>query len=86
LDALTRATLQQELLRLKARLRKTILFVTHDIFEALTLGDRIAVLHEGHLEQVGSRDEILTSPKTQFVRDLFAKPAAQLHLLTNPPT
>ncbi|MBW1801591.1 MAG: ATP-binding cassette domain-containing protein [Deltaproteobacteria bacterium] len=78
LDALTRETLQQELLNLKTQLKKTIIFVTHDIFEALILGDRIAVLHEGRLEQVGTRKEILTSPATDFVKDLFAKPARQL--------
>lgn len=78
LDALTRDTLQQELLALKKRLKKTIIFVTHDIFEALTLGDRIAVLHAGRLEQIGTRDEMLRKPATNFVRDLFAKPAQQL--------
>lgn len=81
LDALTRDALQQELLNLKKRLGKTILFVTHDIFEALALGDRIAVMHDGRIEQVGSRETILSAPKTPFVRDLFAKPAAQLSLL-----
>ncbi|MCG8466644.1 MAG: ATP-binding cassette domain-containing protein [Gemmatimonadetes bacterium] len=78
LDALTRDALQQELLTLKRRLNKTVVFVTHDIFEALTLGDRIAVLHGGHLEQVGTREEILAHPATEFVRDLFGKPAQQL--------
>ncbi len=78
LDALTRDTLQQELLRLKAQLHKTIVFVTHDIFEALTIADRIAILHEGRLEQIGTKDEVLSTPDTPFVRDLFAKPAKQL--------
>jgi len=78
LDALTRDTLQQELVTLKQRLNKTIVFVTHDIFEALTLGDRIAVLHAGHLQQVGTKEEILQNPATDFVRELFAKPAQQL--------
>ena len=78
LDALTRDTLQKELLRLKERLRKTIVFVTHDIVEAMVLADRIAVMHEGEVEQVGSQDEILNHPATSFVRDLFAKPAEQL--------
>ncbi|MBD3161003.1 MAG: ATP-binding cassette domain-containing protein, partial [Candidatus Eisenbacteria bacterium] len=78
LDALTRDTLQQELLAMKSKLGKTILFVTHDIFEALTLGDRIAVLHAGRLEQVGTGREILNRPATDFVRDLVAKPAQQL--------
>ena len=78
LDALTRDTLQQEVLRLKERLGKTIVFVTHDIFEALTLADRIAVMHEGRLEQVGTKEEILAEPATEFVRGLFEKPANQL--------
>ncbi len=78
LDALTRDTLQQEILSLKDRLRKTIVFVTHDIFEALTLGDRIAVLHEGQLQQIGTPDEIVGHPATPYVRQLFAKPAKQL--------
>jgi osmoprotectant transport system ATP-binding protein len=78
LDALTRDTLQQELLSLKQRLRKTIVFVTHDIFEALTIGDRIAVLHEGELQQVGTSEEVLGRPASPFVRELFEKPAKQL--------
>jgi osmoprotectant transport system ATP-binding protein len=78
LDALTRDTLQQELMALKARLKRTIVFVTHDIFEALTLGDRIAILHQGQLQQIGTKREILRNPATEFVRDLFAKPAQQL--------
>lgn len=78
LDALTRDTLQHELLTLKKQLKKTIIFVTHDIFEALLMGDRIAILHEGHLEQMGTKKEILSTPATPFVRDLFAKPARQL--------
>jgi osmoprotectant transport system ATP-binding protein len=78
LDALTRDVLQQELISLKTRLRKTIVFVTHDLFEALALGDRIAVLHEGGLEQVGTKEEVMNSPASAFVHDLFAKPARQL--------
>jgi len=78
LDALTREALQQELLTLKKQLKKTIVFVTHDLHEALLLGDRIAILHEGYLQQLGTRKEVLDSPATEFVRDLFAKPARQL--------
>ena len=81
LDAITRDVLQQELLRIKRELGKTIVFVTHDIFEALTLADRIAVMHDGRLEQVGTKREILAKPATGFVRDLFSKPRAQLELL-----
>ena len=78
LDALTRETLQQELINLKKKLKKTIVFVTHDIFEALLLGDRVAILHQGKLQQIGTKQEVLAKPATEFVRDLFAKPAKQL--------
>jgi osmoprotectant transport system ATP-binding protein len=80
-DALTRDGLQQELLDLKARIRKTIIFVTHDIFEALRIADRIAVMHNGKTEQIGPPETILKQPATPFVRDLFGKPAEQLKLL-----
>ncbi len=78
LDALTRDTLQKEVLELKRRLGKTILFVTHDIFEALALGDRIGVMHEGDLHQIGTKEELLNRPATDFVRDLFGRPREQL--------
>jgi osmoprotectant transport system ATP-binding protein len=78
LDALTRQSLQSEVLRLKAKLAKTIVFVTHDIIEAFLLGDRIGVCNEGRLEQVGTRRELLKSPATDFVRDLLARPLQQL--------
>jgi osmoprotectant transport system ATP-binding protein len=78
LDPVTRETLQQEMLAIKSRLKKTIVFVTHDIFEALTLGDRIAVLHDGNVEQVGTKEELLQHPSTTVVKDLFSRPARQL--------
>jgi osmoprotectant transport system ATP-binding protein len=81
LDALTRRTLQQELAALNQRVRKTIVFVTHDILEALLLGDRLAVMHEGRLEQLAPKEEVLARPASCFVRDLFAEPIKQLDLL-----
>ena len=78
LDAITRDSLQQELKSLSKRLGKTTVFVTHDIFEALTLADRIAVLHEGRLQQVDTPQKVLADPATPFVRELFEKPARQL--------
>lgn len=78
LDAVTRDELQQQLLALKERISKTIVFVTHDILEALTLADRIAVLHKGNLEQMGTKEEIAKRPATPFVRDLFGRSATQL--------
>jgi osmoprotectant transport system ATP-binding protein len=77
-DAVTRELLQQELLNIKKRLNKTVVFVTHDIFEAFTLADRIAVLHEGLLQQVGTKEEIIASPATEFVENLLMKPKKQL--------
>jgi len=77
-DAVTRELLQQELLKLKKQLNKTIVFVTHDIFEAFTLADRIAILHEGRLQQVGTKEEIISSPETEFVEKLLMKPKKQL--------
>ncbi len=77
-DAVTRELLQQELLKLKKQLDKTIVFVTHDIFEAFTLADRIAILHEGRLQQVGTKEEIISSPETEFVEKLLMKPKKQL--------
>ncbi len=78
LDAVTRDTLQQELIRLKAALNKTIVFVTHDIFEAFILADRIAIVDNGVLQQVGSRQEIITAPATRFVEKLLDAPRRQL--------
>jgi osmoprotectant transport system ATP-binding protein len=73
LDAITRDSLQQEFLDLKQHLNKTIIFVTHDIVEAVTLGHRIAILHKGRLEQIGTPEEIMVNPATDFVKELFAK-------------
>ena len=78
LDPVTRETLQEEMLAIKSHLGKTIVFVTHDIFEALTLGDRIAVLNRGNVEQVGTKEELLQNPGTDVVRELFSRPAKQL--------
>ncbi|NLT69380.1 MAG: ATP-binding cassette domain-containing protein [Verrucomicrobiaceae bacterium] len=78
LDGITRERLQDEVRRLKGDLGKTILLVTHDLFEALALGDRIGVMHEGRLEQAGPARELLSAPATPFVEELFKKPARQL--------
>jgi osmoprotectant transport system ATP-binding protein len=68
LDPITRARLQQEFLRLQAELRKTVVFVTHDIEEAVLMGDRIAVLRQGGvLEQYDTPAQVLGRPGTDFV-------------------
>jgi len=70
LDAITRARMQDELLRIQRDVHKTILFVSHDIEEAFKLGDMIAVLHEGHLMQLGTPVELLAKPNNDYVRKL----------------
>ena len=71
-DPIVRAHLQDELLGLQKRLRKTIALVTHDIDEAIKLGDRVAILSEGgHLEQYGSPSDILRDPANAFVADFL---------------
>ena len=70
LDAITRARLQDELLRIQRDVRKTILFVSHDIEEAFKLGDQIAVLSEGKLMQLGTPVDLLANPADEFVRKL----------------
>jgi osmoprotectant transport system ATP-binding protein len=68
LDPITRARLQHELLRIQHELRKTIVFVTHDIDEAILLGDRIAILREGGvLAQYDTPDSLLAHPADAFV-------------------
>ena len=78
-DPIVRTELQRELLHLQARLGKTIVFVTHDIDEALLLGDRIAVFAEGgRLAQYGTPEEILYSPADDFVRSFVSRSVAGL--------
>ncbi len=67
LDPLTRRRLQREFLALKARLRKTVVLVTHDVEEAFMLADRVAVLSDGALVQVGTPDEVRAAPASDFV-------------------
>ena len=81
LDAVTRDLLQEEVLRIKQTLGKTIVFVTHDLFEAIRLGDRIAIMNKGRLEQVGTKDELLNHPATPFVKELFNHATRQAALL-----
>jgi osmoprotectant transport system ATP-binding protein len=70
IDPINRERLQNEFLRLQAEIRKTILFVTHDIDEAIKMGDRIAVMREGgHLAQYASPSELLMEPADAFVED-----------------
>lgn len=72
LDPLIRAQLQDELIVLQNKLNKTILFVSHDLDEALKIGNNIAIMESGQLIQHGQPEEIILSPKTEYVRDFVA--------------
>ena len=71
-DAIARRSLQDEMLRIVRTLRTTVLFVTHDVEEALRLADRIAVMRDGKLVQYAPAPEMLGSPANAYVAQLFA--------------
>ncbi|WP_226680166.1 ABC transporter ATP-binding protein [Sutcliffiella horikoshii] len=71
LDPLSREQLQQDFLSLKKKIQKTIVFVTHDMNEALTLGDRICLMKDGEAVQVGTPEEFVNNPKNDFVKSFI---------------
>lgn len=81
LDPLIRSQMQDQLMELQGRLKKTIVFITHDLDEALRLGDRIAILKDGRLSQVGAPAEILLNPADAYVR-AFVKDVNRARVLT----
>ncbi|SCG44707.1 quaternary amine ABC transporter ATP-binding protein [Micromonospora humi] len=72
LDPLIRREIQDQLLELQAELGKTIIFITHDLNEAMRLGDRIAVMRDGRIVQIGTAEEILTDPANGYVAQFVA--------------
>jgi glycine betaine/proline transport system ATP-binding protein len=90
LDPLIRRQMQDELVELQDKLQKTIIFVTHDLHEALKLGDRIAIMRDGMIIQLGAPEDILTAPADDYVRDFImeASPAKVLtagRIMEEPP-
>ena len=69
-DEITRKSLQDEILRIHKELNVTIVFITHDIKEALKLGNRVIVMDNGKIHQIGTPDEVVKNPKTAFVEQL----------------
>jgi osmoprotectant transport system ATP-binding protein len=69
LDPFSREKLQDDMLEIQRKLKKTIVFVTHDMQEALKLGDRICLMKEGEIVQIGTPNEFLTNPANDFVRE-----------------
>ncbi|MCX2942887.1 ABC transporter ATP-binding protein [Rahnella perminowiae] len=82
LDPVTRATLQEEVARIHKITHRTIVLVTHDIDEALALGDRIVLLNDGQVVQQGTPLELLAQPATSFVRDFFGGSDMGIRLLS----
>ena len=80
LDPLIRKEMQNEFLRLQSMLKKTIVFITHDFDEAIRLADRIAIMYEGLIVQVGTAEELITKPATDYVAE-FTKDIPRSKLL-----
>lgn len=81
LDPLIRRQLQTTFMELSAKLRKTTVFITHDLDEAIRVGDRIAIMKDGELVQVGTPEEIVTNPADEYVAD-FVAGISKLNLVT----
>ncbi|GAK41049.1 glycine betaine/L-proline ABC transporter ATP-binding protein [Paenibacillus urinalis] len=91
LDPLIRRDMQDELLELQDRMKKTIVFITHDLDEALRIGDRIALMKDGAVEQIGTPEEIMIQPANsfvaRFVEDVdLSKVLTAAHVMRRPET
>jgi osmoprotectant transport system ATP-binding protein len=82
LDPITREGLQDEFIELESEIKKTIIFVTHDVFEAVKMGDRIALLDAGRLQQLSPPAELVEHPNNEFVDQFLGQHRFQLSLLT----
>lgn len=81
LDPLIRRDMQNEVIRLHREVGKTMVFITHDLSEALKLGDRIVIMRDGEVVQIGSGDELVGAPADDYVRD-FVRGIPRSHVLT----
>jgi glycine betaine/proline transport system ATP-binding protein len=81
LDPLIRRDMQDEVIKLQRDVRKTMIFITHDLMEALKLGNRIAIMKEGVFVQVGTPEEVVAHPADDYVAD-FTKDVPRAHVLT----
>src|SRR5699024_4870951 len=81
LDPLIRREMQEQLLDLQQKLQKTIVFITHDLNEAMFLGDRIAVMRDGRIVQIGTPEDILTDPANDYVEQ-FVQDVDRARVLT----
>ena len=81
LDPLIRRDMQNEVIRLHDEVGKTMVFITHDLAEALKLGDRILIMRDGEIVQIGTPDEVVGAPADDYVRD-FVSDVPKSHVLT----
>ena len=81
LDPLIRRDMQNEVIRLHREVGKTMVFITHDLAEALKLGDRILIMRDGEIVQIGTPDEVVGAPADDYVRD-FTSDVPKSHVLT----
>src|SRR5690625_1728405 len=91
LDPLIRKDMQDELIDLQAKMQRTIIFITHDLDEALRLGDRIALMKDGSIVQIGTPEEILVNPANEYVEKFVedvdrSKVLAAKHVMKRPET
>ncbi|RDC64269.1 ABC transporter ATP-binding protein [Adhaeribacter pallidiroseus] len=82
LDPITRTHIRQEFLQLDELKRKTVVMVTHDISEAFELGDRICLMQQGRIEQIGTPEELILKPKSDFVASFLSEQRLPLELKT----
>ena len=80
LDPLIRRDMQDEVVRLQKEMRKTMVFITHDLSEALRLGDRIAIMRDGVFVQVGTPEEVVSQPADDYVRN-FVRDVPRSHVV-----
>ena len=71
LDPLIRTEMQDELIKLQEKNQRTIIFISHDLDEAMRIGDRIAIMEQGNIVQIGTPEEILRNPETEYVESFF---------------
>ncbi|HEY5420388.1 MAG TPA: ATP-binding cassette domain-containing protein, partial [Marmoricola sp.] len=81
LDPLIRRDMQNEVIRLHEEVGKTMVFITHDLAEALKLGDRILIMRDGEIIQIGTPDQVVGAPADEYVRD-FTSEVPKSHVLT----
>jgi glycine betaine/proline transport system ATP-binding protein len=81
LDPLIRRQMREELAELQKELQKTIVFITHDLDEAVSIADRIAIMRDGEITQLGTPEEIITNPADDFIKE-FTRDISQTRVLT----